>query len=139
MTLAATASDPGGAVTRVEFRVDGNLRELGHELASYSFSATGLASGSHTAQATAFDNGSPSLSTATAAVPFTIQGHADAVDHGDAQHLVAGRRIERHVLDSPERGTFQLSNGDDYSIGQHRDRALAYQRDAQQLELEHRR
>ncbi len=73
VTLAATASDPGGAVTRVEFRVDGNLVNT-DTTAPYSFNVTGLAAGSHTAQATAFDNGSPSLSTATAAVPFTIGG-----------------------------------------------------------------
>lgn len=73
VTLAANASDPGGAVSRVEFRVDGNLVNTDTS-SPYSFNVTGLAAGSHTAQATAFDNGSPSLSTATAAVPFTIQG-----------------------------------------------------------------
>ncbi len=73
VTLAANASDPGGAVSRVEFRVDGNLVNT-DTTAPYSFNVTGLASGNHTAQATAFDNGSPSLSTATAAVPFTIGG-----------------------------------------------------------------
>lgn len=73
VTLAANASDPGGAVSRVEFRVDGNLVNTDTS-SPYSFNASGLASGSHTAQATAFDNGSPALSTATAAVPFTIQG-----------------------------------------------------------------
>lgn len=71
--LAATASDPGGAVSRVEFRVDGNLVNTDTS-SPYSFSVSGLASGSHTAQATAFDNGSPALSTASASVPFTIQG-----------------------------------------------------------------
>src|SRR5687768_17144238 len=71
--LAATASDPGGLVSRVEFRVDGNLVNT-DTTAPYSFDVTGLAAGSHTAQATAFDNGTPALSTATAAVPFTIQG-----------------------------------------------------------------
>ncbi|WP_407700216.1 glycoside hydrolase family 6 protein [Steroidobacter agaridevorans] len=73
VTLAANASDPGGAVSRVEFRVDGNLVNTDTS-SPYSFNVSGLASGSHTAQATAFDNGSPALSTATAAVPFTIQG-----------------------------------------------------------------
>jgi endoglucanase len=73
VTLSATASDPGGGVVRVEFRVDGTLRGSDTS-APYSFAVTGLAAGSHTAQATAFDNGTPSLSTATAAVPFTIQG-----------------------------------------------------------------
>jgi endoglucanase len=71
--LAATASDPGGAVVRVEFRVDGTL--VGTDTSSpYTFTATGLAAGNHTSQATAFDNGSPSLSTSTAAVPFSITG-----------------------------------------------------------------
>jgi endoglucanase len=71
--LAATASDAGGAVARVEFRIDGNLVATDTS-APYSFNAVGLASGNHTAQATAFDNGSPALSASTAAVPFTIQG-----------------------------------------------------------------
>jgi cellulose 1,4-beta-cellobiosidase len=72
--LAATASDPnGGAVTRVEFRVDGNLVNS-DTTAPYSFSVTGLAPGAHTAQATAFDNGTPSLSTASPIANFTVQG-----------------------------------------------------------------
>ena len=71
--LAASASDPGGAISRVEFRVDGTLVNTDTS-APYSFSVAGLASVNHTAQATAFDNGTPMLSTATAAVPFTIQG-----------------------------------------------------------------
>jgi aryl-phospho-beta-D-glucosidase BglC (GH1 family) len=71
--LTATASDPGGAVARVEFRIDGNLVATDTS-APYSFDASGLANGNHTAQATAFDNGSPALSASTAAVPFTIQG-----------------------------------------------------------------
>ena len=71
--LAATASDSGGQVTRVEFRIDGTL--VGSDTTSpYSFNATGVASGSHTAQATAFDNGNPALSTSTTAVPFTVGG-----------------------------------------------------------------
>ncbi len=68
--LAATASDSDGAVSRVEFRVDGNLVATDTS-APYSFNATGLTSGSHTAQATAFDNGSPELSAAST-VPFSI-------------------------------------------------------------------
>jgi cellulose 1,4-beta-cellobiosidase len=71
--LAATASDPGGAVARVEFLVDGTV--VGTDTTSpYSFSVTGLASGSHTAQARAFDNGTPALSATTAAVSFTVGG-----------------------------------------------------------------
>jgi len=71
--LAATASDPGtgGGVVRVEFRVDGTL--VATDTSSpYSFSATGLANGNHSVTATAVDNGSPALSTTTAAVPFSI-------------------------------------------------------------------
>jgi aryl-phospho-beta-D-glucosidase BglC (GH1 family) len=71
VTLSANAADPGGAVIRVEFRVDGALVSS-DTTAPYSFTATTLAAGSHTAMATAFDNGTPTLSTATAAVPFTI-------------------------------------------------------------------
>jgi cellulose 1,4-beta-cellobiosidase len=73
VALTASASDSGGAVSRVEFRVDGNLVNTDTS-APYSFDVTGLPSGNHTAQATAFDNGTPMLSTATAAVPFVIQG-----------------------------------------------------------------
>src|SRR5688572_2871109 len=69
--LAATASDPGGAVARVEFRVDGTLVSTDTS-SPYSFNLSGLANGSHTATATAVDNGSPALSTTTAAVTFTV-------------------------------------------------------------------
>ncbi|GAA1031491.1 hypothetical protein GCM10009557_27000 [Virgisporangium ochraceum] len=70
--LAATASD-NGSVTRVEFRVDGAL--VATDTSSpYTFSAPGLASGNHTATATAYDNGSPVLSTTSTAVTFSIGG-----------------------------------------------------------------
>jgi endoglucanase len=71
VTLTATAADAGGAIIRVEFQIDGALVSS-DTTSPYSFTATTLAAGSHTATATAFDNGSPTLSTATAAVPFTI-------------------------------------------------------------------
>ena len=71
--LAANASDPGGAVARVEFRVDGNLVNT-DTTAPYSFTATGLAAGNHSATATAVDNGSPALSTTSTAVNFSIAG-----------------------------------------------------------------
>ncbi|HCT80520.1 MAG TPA: cellobiohydrolase [Micromonosporaceae bacterium] len=71
--LAATASDPDGTINRVEFLVDGAL--VGSDTSSpYTFSATGLAVGSHTAQARAFDNGNPALSTTTPAVSFSVTG-----------------------------------------------------------------
>jgi len=70
VTLAANASDNGG-VSRVEFRIDGNLVAT-DTTSPYSFSTSTLATGSHTAQATAFDNANPPLSTATAAIPFSI-------------------------------------------------------------------
>src|SRR3569833_1170540 len=69
--LAATASDPGGAVVRVEFRGDGTLVSTA-TTAPFTFNATGLAAGNHTVLATAFDNGSPALSASTATVSFTI-------------------------------------------------------------------
>jgi aryl-phospho-beta-D-glucosidase BglC (GH1 family) len=76
--LAATASDPGGSVIRVEFRIDGTL--VGSDTSSpYSFSATNVAAGAHTATATAFDNGSPSLSTVSTSVPFTVGAAGNAV------------------------------------------------------------
>ena len=81
--LAATASDPGGAVARVEFRIDNVL--VGTDTSSpYTFTANGVAAGSHTATATAFDNGSPSLSTASTAAPFTV-GAQGAVFRVNAQ------------------------------------------------------
>ena len=70
VTLAANASDNSG-VSRVEFRVDGNLVST-DTTSPYSFSTSTLAVGSHTAQATAFDNANPPLSAATAAIPFSI-------------------------------------------------------------------
>ncbi|MFF5112802.1 glycoside hydrolase family 6 protein [Streptosporangium sp. NPDC000509] len=70
--LAATASDDG-SISKVEFYVDGTLVNT-DTTAPYSYSATGLASGSHTASAKAYDNASPALSTQTAAVPFTVGG-----------------------------------------------------------------
>jgi endoglucanase len=71
VTLSATASDPGGAVVRVEFRLDGAL--VGTDTTSpYSVTVNNVTAGAHTAQATAFDNGTPSLSASTAAVPFSI-------------------------------------------------------------------
>ncbi|MGJ6964630.1 glycoside hydrolase family 6 protein [Streptosporangium sp. G11] len=70
--LAATASDDG-SVSKVEFYVDGALVNTDTS-SPYSYSATGLSSGSHTASAKAYDNASPALSTQTAAVPFTVGG-----------------------------------------------------------------
>jgi cellulose 1,4-beta-cellobiosidase len=70
VTLAANASDNTG-VARVEFRIDGALVST-DTTAPYSFGTATLAAGSHTAQATAFDNATPPLSTATAAIPFTV-------------------------------------------------------------------
>jgi cellulose 1,4-beta-cellobiosidase len=71
--LTATATDPDGSIDRVEFFVDGNLVAT-DTTAPYSASATGLAAGSHTARAIAFDNGSPQLSGESALVMFSIAG-----------------------------------------------------------------
>jgi len=70
VSLAANASDNSG-VSRVEFRIDGALVAT-DTTSPYSFSTSTLATGSHTAQATAFDNATPPLSTSTASIPFTI-------------------------------------------------------------------
>jgi cellulose 1,4-beta-cellobiosidase len=70
VTLAANASDDSG-VGRVEFRIDGNLVSTDTS-SPYSFSTSTLAAGSHSAQATAFDNANPPLSTATALIPFSV-------------------------------------------------------------------
>jgi endoglucanase len=69
VNLAATATD-NVSVQRVEFRVDGTLVNTDTS-SPYSFTATGLAAGNHTATATAFDAGSPVLST-VATVSFSI-------------------------------------------------------------------
>jgi hypothetical protein len=77
IALAATATDDGGVV-RVEFRVDGAL--VGTDASSpYTFSATGIAAGSHAATATAVDNGSPALSTTSTAVSFTVGSSSGTV------------------------------------------------------------
>ena len=68
--LAATATD-NGSVIRVDFRIDNAL--VGSDTSSpFTFSATGVAAGSHTATATAIDNGNPALSTTSTAVSFTV-------------------------------------------------------------------
>ncbi len=72
VTVAANASDNSG-VSRVEFRVDGVLVNTDTS-SPYTFNAGVLAAGNHTAQATAFDNANPPLSTATAVIPFTVLG-----------------------------------------------------------------
>ena len=70
VSLAANATDNTG-VARVEFRIDGQLVSTDTS-SPYSFATTTLAVGSHTAQATAFDNANPPLSAATALIPFSI-------------------------------------------------------------------
>jgi cellulose 1,4-beta-cellobiosidase len=70
VTLAANATD-NGAVTRVDFSIDGAV-VASDTTSPYSFSTTTLAVGNHTAQATAFDNANPPLSAATAMIPFSV-------------------------------------------------------------------
>ena len=69
VSLAATTT---GTVTRVEFRIDGNLVNTDTS-APYAFTANGLAAGNHTAQAVAFDNSTPALSASSGSVAFTVQ------------------------------------------------------------------
>ena len=78
VTLSATASDPGGTVIRVEFRVDGALVSSDTTVTVHVH-RHGLAAGTHTATATAFDNGTPTLSTATAADARSRIGATGAV------------------------------------------------------------
>jgi aryl-phospho-beta-D-glucosidase BglC (GH1 family) len=61
VNLAATATD-NVSVQRVEFRVNGTLVNTDTS-SPYSFTATGLSSGNHTWSATAYDAGTPVLST----------------------------------------------------------------------------
>jgi endoglucanase len=69
VNLAATATD-NVSVQRVEFRVNGTLVNTDTS-SPYSYTATGLSAGNHTATATAFDAGNPVLST-VATVAFSI-------------------------------------------------------------------
>jgi cellulose 1,4-beta-cellobiosidase len=73
VTLSATASDAEGAVSKVEFYVDGALVNT-DTTSPYSYAASGLAAGSHTAKAIAYDSASPALSTASSQVSFSVQG-----------------------------------------------------------------
>jgi endoglucanase len=79
VNLAATATDAGGAVQRVEFRIGTTL--VGTDTsAPYTATATGLTAGNYTATATAFDNGVPSpVLSAAMTVPFTIQGSTPSI------------------------------------------------------------
>lgn len=69
--LAANAADSDGTISKVEFYVDGNLVNT-DTAGPYAFSATGLAAGSHTAQAKAFDD--DNAATSSTSVPFSITG-----------------------------------------------------------------
>jgi endoglucanase len=73
VALSATATDNSG-VARVEFRID-NGAVTSDTTAPYgiTFNASGLSAGSHTATATAYDNGNPSLS-ATHTITFNVNG-----------------------------------------------------------------
>ena len=103
VNLSANAADPGGAVVRVEFRVDGNLVNT-DTTSPYAFTATGLAAGNHTVTATAVDNGSPALSTTSTAVAFSIgtTGNTAACGHSHESNGRPGFR----------RGCNRCSGGD---------------------------
>lgn len=77
VSLSATASDPDGTVDRVEFLIDGTV--VGTDTTSpYSFSATGLSVGTHTAAARAVDTGNPPASAITPSVSFSVTGTQQA-------------------------------------------------------------
>ncbi|HET9864724.1 MAG TPA: Ig-like domain-containing protein, partial [Steroidobacteraceae bacterium] len=110
--LAASATD-NGAVVRVEFRVDGNLVSTDSS-APYSFSATGLAAGTHSATATAVDNGNPALSTTSAAVSFTVAGGGNnpptvsLSSPGAGQSFAAGAAIPLAATASDDGGVVRV-------------------------------
>jgi cellulose 1,4-beta-cellobiosidase len=73
LRLAATASDPDGGVTRVEFFVGSTLVGVDDEAPFEVSVSTGVIGfGSFTAFARAFDDGSPPLSADSERVPFTV-------------------------------------------------------------------
>jgi len=69
--LAATASDSNGTVASVAFLIDGVVVNT-DTTSPYSFSATNLTTGNHTAAARATDN--QGAQTTTSAVQFTVGG-----------------------------------------------------------------
>jgi cellulose 1,4-beta-cellobiosidase len=74
--LAASAADPDGTISKVEFLVDGAVVNT-DTTSPYSFNATGLAAGNHSAAARAYDSASPALSTLSASASFTVTGPAN--------------------------------------------------------------
>lgn len=67
VTVNATASDPGGSISKVEFYLDG--AKVGEDTSSpYSYTINSIAAGSHSIQAKATDN---AANTATASVSIT--------------------------------------------------------------------
>jgi endoglucanase len=77
LAVSANASDPGGAVARVDFRLDGSTTVSATDAtAPYtgSIPTTGLAAGAHTVCATAVDNGVPApvLSSTQSCVTFNV-------------------------------------------------------------------
>ena len=87
VSLAANATD-NVSVQRVEFRVNGTLVSTDTS-SPYSFTATGLSAGNHTATATAYDAGSPVLSS-VATVMFSISGSTPAVSFVPATLSISG-------------------------------------------------
>jgi regulation of enolase protein 1 (concanavalin A-like superfamily) len=70
IAIAASAADPDGTVARVEFYFGSTL--LGTDTTSpYSFSWTGVAAGSYTLKAIAYDNTGASTTSATVSVTVT--------------------------------------------------------------------
>ncbi|WP_213456521.1 glycoside hydrolase family 48 protein [Rhizomonospora bruguierae] len=68
--LTATASDPDGSITKVEFYRNGMLVNT-DTTAPYSYTLTALPAGDYTVQARAYDNGNPAL-TAIDEKSFTV-------------------------------------------------------------------
>ena len=99
--LAATASDADGTVTKVEFF--NGAAKLGEDTtAPYSFTWSGVATGTYTLTARATDN--LGASTTSAQATITVKAHKCFADR--EHHLTGGRRdllLEAHDHDRGER------------------------------------
>lgn len=86
ITLSANASDSDGSVSKVEFYVNGVLKNTDTSPAySYAFATTGLAAGNYTISAKAYDNASAVTTSSSVTVTlktFTVQKPGDCNGDG---------------------------------------------------------
>ena len=103
IAIAASAADPDGTVARVEFYSGSTL--LGTDTTSpYSFSWTGVAAGTYTLKAIAYDNTGASTTSATVSVtvtaatsvPTTVSFQMSA-DHDTLVQVLFARGLPRRI------------------------------------------